>query len=265
VGELKKRIGTALVAGPLVVALFAFLPPGFFLLLLALVFALAAYEWGSMAQTREVSAAVALGLVSFVPLYFGHLSLYLLWLLFSPALYLLVKIVRPGAQDSTINETMGRFIAVLLLSEVFLCLPLFSFYRMKEFYTYAPVILLLTIWASDTAAYLAGKSMGRHKLAPLVSPKKTVEGFLGAVAGALLAMLLFYHPMGMTPLSAAGVGAAIGILGQLGDMLESIAKRVCKVKDSSSLIPGHGGILDRIDSFLLTAPFLYLYLTGFTQ
>jgi phosphatidate cytidylyltransferase len=180
-----------------------------------------------------------------------------------------LKVARTGGQDASINQDMGRSVVVLLLAEVFLGLPLFSFYRLKEIDRFLPVSLLLIIWASDTAAYLTGKNMGRHKLAPLVSPKKTVEGLFGAMAGALLVTLLFRHWMhwmtGMTALSAAAVGAAIGVLGQLGDMLESIAKRVCKVKDSSSLIPGHGGILDRIDSFLLTAPFLYQYLSGLTK
>jgi phosphatidate cytidylyltransferase len=99
----------------------------------------------------------------------------------------------------------------------------------------------------------------------MISPKKTVEGLIGAIAGALVVTLLFHRWMGMTPLSAAGAGAVIGLLGQVGDMIESIGKRVCGVKDSSSLIPGHGGILDRIDSFILTAPFLSYYLTGFLR
>jgi phosphatidate cytidylyltransferase len=232
---------------------------------MGLVLILAVYEWASMARTRDTFAVMVLAAISLVPLYMDRPGLYLLWLLFSPALYLLLKVARPGAEDASINQTVGTSIVVLLLSEVFLGLPLFSFYRLKELDPYLPVILLLIIWASDTAAYLTGKSMGRHKLAPLVSPKKTVEGLVGAMAGALLITLLFRHRMGMTTLFAAVLGAAIGVLGQLGDMLESIAKRVCKVKDSSSLIPGHGGILDRIDSFLLTAPFLYHCLSGFTK
>ncbi len=264
-GELQKRIGSAFVVGPFIVLLFAFLPPRPFLLFLAVVFALAAYEWAAMAKTRDTFAALALAVISFVPLYLDRPGLYLLWLLFSPALYLLLKMARPDPGDTSMNQTMGRFIVVLLVSEVFLGLPLFSFYSLKGRGPYLPVILLLIIWGSDTAAYLAGKSMGRHKLAPLVSPKKTVEGLLGAMVGALLVTLLFRHWIGMTALSASVVGAAIGALGQLGDMLESIAKRVCNVKDSSLLIPGHGGILDRIDSFLLTAPFLYQYLSGFTK
>ncbi len=268
-GDFKKRVGSALVAGPFIVLLFAFLPPAPFLLFLGLVLVLAVYEWASVARTGDIFAVVVLAVISFVSLCMDRPGLYLLWLLFSPALYLLMKVARPGARDASINHAMGTSIVVLLLAQVFLGLPLFSFYRLKEIDRFLPVSLLLIIWASDTAAYLAGKSMGRHKLAPLVSPKKTVEGLVGAMAGALLVTLLFRHwmhwMMGMTILSAAAVGGAIGLLGQLGDMLESIAKRVCEKKDSSSLIPGHGGILDRIDSFLLTAPFLYHYLTGFTK
>lgn len=264
-GDLRKRVGSAAVGGPLTILLFLFLPPLPFLLLMGLVCALAVHEWASMAQVRDEVTVIVLALSAFVPLFMDLPWLYPLWLLFSGALYLLLMIVRPRHEDPSINQNIGRFLVVLLISQLFLCIPLFSFYRLKKFSPYAPAILVLIIWASDTAAYFTGKSLGRHRLAPVISPKKTVEGLVGAIAGALAVTLLFHSPMGMTPLAAAGIGAAIGLLGQLGDMLESIGKRVCSVKDSSSLIPGHGGILDRIDSFILTAPFLSCYLAGFMR
>ncbi|MGD0657771.1 MAG: phosphatidate cytidylyltransferase [Syntrophorhabdales bacterium] len=264
-GDLRKRVGSAAIGGPVTILLFLFLPPVPFLLLMGLVCALAAHEWASMTQVRDKVTLIVLALSAFVPLYMNLPSLYPVWLLFSAALYLLVMIVRPIAEDPSINQNIGRFLVVLLLSQVFLCISLFSFYRLKMFDPYVPAILLLIIWASDTAAYFSGKGLGRHKLAPMISPKKTVEGLIGAIAGALIVTLLFHRRMGMTPLSAAVAGAVIGLLGQVGDMIESIGKRVCGVKDSSSLIPGHGGILDRIDSFILTAPFLSSYLTGFLR
>jgi len=264
-GNLKKRVGSGLVVGPLVVLLFVFSPPLPFLLFMGLVLLVATWEWASMARTADIFAPMILVAASFAPLYMDRTDLYLLWLLLSPALYLAFKILKPGVVDASVNRVMAKCILVILFSEVFLGLPLFSFYRLKELDPYLPAILLLIVWASDTAAYAAGKSIGRHKLAPLISPNKTVEGFFGAMAGALLVTLLFGHRMGLTFLSAGCAGAAIGVLGQLGDMLESIAKRVCDVKDSSSLIPGHGGILDRIDSFIITAPFLYHYLSGFSK
>lgn len=264
-GDLRKRVGSAAVGGPLTILLFLFLPRVPFLLLMGLVCAVAAHEWASMTQVRDKVSVIVLALSAFVPLSMNLPFLYLLWPLFSAALYLLLMIVKPRHGDPSINENIGRFVVVLILSQLFLCIPLFSFYRLKVFHPYAPAILLLIIWASDTAAYFTGKGLGRRRLAPAISPKKTVEGLAGAIAGALVVTLLFRHQMGMPPLLAAGIGAAIGLLGQLGDMLESIAKRVCRVKDSSSLIPGHGGILDRIDSFILTAPFLCYCLTGFMR
>jgi phosphatidate cytidylyltransferase len=265
VGDLRKRVLSALVGGPLTILLFLFLPPEPFLVLMGLVCALAVHEWASMAQVRDRFAVIVLALSALVPLYMNLPSLYPFWLLSSAAIYLLLAIVRPRREGPSAIQDIGRLVVVLLLSQLFLCIPLFSFYRLKVFNPYVPAILVLVIWASDTAAYFTGKGLGRHRLAPIISPKKTVEGLIGAIAGALAVTLLFHVQMGIRPLSAAGVGAAIGFLGQLGDMLESIGKRVCSVKDSSSLIPGHGGILDRIDSFILTAPFLSCYLTGLTR
>ena len=177
-------------------------------------------------------------------------------------------VIPPGIETAapdghSANRDLGLTLSVLLASEVFLVLPLFYLYRLKEVTYYLPLILLLIIWASDTAAYLLGKTMGRHKLVPVISPKKTYEGLLGAVLGAMLVTLLFHDKMEIGIPESIILGALIGVLGQLGDILESVGKRVWKVKDSSGLIPGHGGILDRIDSFLFTTPLVYHYLMGF--
>ena len=262
-GDLKRRALSALVLGPLVLIIFVFLPPQPFLFFMAAVLAVAVHELASMAGLRSRLLIAALAVVVLIPLYAGRPDTYVLCVFFSPALYLVFRLLTPRSQNGSVIGEIGTTATVLVISQFFLALALFSLYRLKEIDRYLPLMLLLTIWASDTAAYLVGKNMGRHKLAPHISPKKTVEGLLGAVAGSLLITLFFSNRLGLTLLPAIVVGLFIGILGQLGDMLESIAKRVWNVKDSSSLIPGHGGILDRLDSFLLTAPFMYYYLSGF--
>jgi len=122
-------------------------------------------------------------------------------------------------------------------------------------------LLVLVTWGSDASAYLTGSILGRHQLCPVVSPKKTVEGALGgligAVAAALLAGAWFYEDLPV--IHAVAVGALLGILGLFGDLSESALKRSAGVKDTGNLIPGHGGLLDRIDSLLFTSPALYYY------
>ena len=122
-------------------------------------------------------------------------------------------------------------------------------------------MLFFVVMCGDSAAYYVVSTLGKHQLYPEVSPKKSIEGALGGVAGsiggALLARYLFY------PELAAGhaVMAALllGVLGQIGDLFESMIKRSCGVKDSGFIIPGHGGVLDRLDSILFAAPALYYY------
>jgi phosphatidate cytidylyltransferase len=122
------------------------------------------------------------------------------------------------------------------------------------------VILVLAItWIQDSAAYFVGRALGRTKMAPLLSPKKTWEGFAGGLAASVLAALAAAFLLGL-PVSygaAALIGAATGVTGPLGDLGESLIKRQIGVKDSGALIPGHGGILDRMDSLLFTAPTVY--------
>ncbi|HXF38997.1 MAG TPA: phosphatidate cytidylyltransferase [Blastocatellia bacterium] len=117
------------------------------------------------------------------------------------------------------------------------------------------------VMMTDTGAYYTGRTIGRHKLAPRISPGKTVEGsvggFVAAIAAGLLCKLIFFHELPIA--HALLLGAAIGAIGQIGDLAESMLKRSANVKDSGKLLPGHGGVLDRIDSILFCAPLLYFY------
>lgn len=122
--------------------------------------------------------------------------------------------------------------------------------------------LFVCIWACDSAAYFVGLAIGKHKLFPRVSPKKSWEGAIAGFCASVLTFWLFGTAM-MSSLPvgiALGAGALIGVVGQIGDLAESLLKRDAGVKDSSSLIPGHGGVLDRFDSILFGAPALLLYL-----
>jgi len=127
---------------------------------------------------------------------------------------------------------------------------------------YTVLSVLVMIWICDSAAYYGGKAVGRHKLFPRVSPNKTWEGamfgFIFSIVTALAAkyIVLDYLSVG----SALIIGLIVGVFGQIGDLVESLFKRDAGVKDSSNLIPGHGGVLDRFDSLLFVSPLVYLYL-----
>jgi phosphatidate cytidylyltransferase len=124
------------------------------------------------------------------------------------------------------------------------------------------LFLFGTLWLSDTLAMGAGKAIGRRKLAPQISPGKTTEGFVaGVMGGAITALILGHWRLSeqMLPLLLVG-GILVSIVGQLGDLVESIWKRSVGAKDSSTIIPGHGGVLDRFDSLLFSAPALYWWL-----
>ena len=123
------------------------------------------------------------------------------------------------------------------------------------------LFLVGVTWAGESAAYLVGSSLGRHRLAPILSPRKTVEGAVAQVivsVAAALALATWLLP-GCGLAGAAGAGILLGVIGQVGDLAESAIKRSIGTKDTGGLIPGHGGMLDRIDSLLFNAPALYLY------
>lgn len=138
-------------------------------------------------------------------------------------------------------------------------LPKFSTLDTEKTFTLEVFMLFVLIWSSDTFAYLTGKFFGKHKMAPKISPKKTWEGFAG---GVVLTLLLGFFVEQYFPELRGNwmiVGLLVSIFAPLGDLVESQLKRSFAVKDSGNIIPGHGGVLDRLDSFIICAPVVYLY------
>jgi phosphatidate cytidylyltransferase len=159
-------------------------------------------------------------------------------------------------------------IALTLLGIIYIALPFSLLYLMgfTEFTAngYKPERILgffFLLWTSDTGAYLVGMTIGRHPFFPRISPKKSWEGFIGGVASTLLVALVISHYFtALSPVNWLVIGAIIAIFGALGDLIESLLKRSLQVKDSGNILPGHGGILDRFDSVIFSAPLVYIYL-----
>jgi phosphatidate cytidylyltransferase len=168
-------------------------------------------------------------------------------------------------------------VAATVLGVAYVAVPLSYAYALRYFEyavgraggTAVLMLPVLATWASDIGGYAAGRTLGRRRLIPSVSPGKTVEGALGALAaaGALAAgyahwVLPRVAQLGFAPGRAVAFGVLISVVAQLGDLVESLLKRDAVVKDSSQLIPGHGGVLDRVDSLLFVLPASYLLLGG---
>lgn len=129
---------------------------------------------------------------------------------------------------------------------------------------YIPSIIIgifVLIWTNDTFAYIVGKSIGKTKLFERISPKKTIEGFIGGVVFAIIASFIIAHYSGsLTLFSWIVIAVLVSLLGTVGDLVESKFKREAGVKDSGTIMPGHGGIYDRLDSVIFVAPFIFLFL-----
>ena len=144
---------------------------------------------------------------------------------------------------------------------------LFSSCMVAETPLYHPVVMLfciLTIWINDIGAYLVGVSIGRHKLFERVSPKKSWEGFLGGVVIAILFGMFAGFVMEQSMVKWGVLGIIVSVSGVYGDLVESMFKRFVDVKDSGSIMPGHGGFLDRFDALLFAMPFIFVYFTILT-
>ena len=125
------------------------------------------------------------------------------------------------------------------------------------------LLLLLAVWSYDTGAYLVGRQFGRARFLSHISPSKTYAGLVGGIACATVVVAALLAALGQAPIHALALGPLVALAAQAGDLAESMLKRAADVKDSGDLIPGHGGMLDRVDSFLFAAPVMTLYVVAF--
>ncbi|MEI7027297.1 phosphatidate cytidylyltransferase [Paenibacillus sp. y28] len=160
------------------------------------------------------------------------------------------------------NRTTLDHAALLFAGVVYIGLG-FSYMittRTMEHGLFWTLFVFVCVWSSDSGAYFSGKAIGRTKLWPEISPNKTIEGSLGGVVWSVVAALLFayFFPEIVSYGKAVVLGIVIAVVGQFGDLIQSAYKRIRDVKDTGTLLPGHGGVLDRCDSWMVVFPFLHL-------
>jgi phosphatidate cytidylyltransferase len=165
------------------------------------------------------------------------------------------------------NKTEYNDISFVLFSSLYVGFGFFYLVetRILENGVQLLFFVLFMIWATDSGAYFVGKSMGKRKLWPIISPNKTIEGAVGGIFFSILVAIIYYAAsfVDLSLLPILIVSVLVGVFGQIGDLAESAFKRIYDVKDSGSLLPGHGGILDRLDSALFVFPLLHvLHLLG---
>lgn len=243
------RIVTAVLAGSITLAAILWREPWGWLIVSVAIYAVGSREiWALLPSGNGWDISVSFFAV--LPLFFEPgtpvqlLTLGLVWVLAVATLMLW----RPN----NIGWTPGLFMWVLCGVAAGLVLKL-QFNGSGALTVNLLLLALLPLWVGDSLAYFVGKAIGRHKLAPSISPNKTWEGAIANLVGCLAAAYAIGIWLKLPVAASIAVGLTTGILGQIGDLLQSRIKRLANVKDSGSILPGHGGVLDRLDSFLFSA------------
>jgi phosphatidate cytidylyltransferase len=260
------RVLTSIVLVPVLFAVVWLMPSGYFAGLTIIAAAIGQYELYTMARARGITPLTILGLVLgacivfnvYRPFYIYRGGPYF-WITVCILVVIVARLFSRRPVEGALED-----IAVTLFGIVYVAL-LFSF--QVAIHAGPPgkqwlVFLFLVIWASDIGAYYVGTAFGKHRLYEKISPKKSIEGLLGGILASVLVAILC--KLWLVPAAgwaeAALLGAFLALVGTVGDLAESLIKRSAGVKDSGTIIPGHGGILDRMDSMLFAAPMLFFYL-----
>ena len=271
---LWQRVGTAAVGIPVTMILIYYGGIAFFLAVLFL--ALLGYrEYAGMLRRQGIQVARRSGTVGIILLLAAarwgnsYEQLFIVFLFFVAVLSRVV-VCRQTFDFSDAAATVAGFVYVGLAFTHFILLRMLEGENVVS--TAAGIwpagvaylfVTLLATWAGDVSAYFVGSWWGRHKMCPQISPGKSWEGWGGGIVGTLLVAYLVAKICGMPLAVAMAPGVIAAAVGPLGDLVESAIKRFAGVKDSGRLLPGHGGVLDRLDSLMFTVPFVYFYVQSF--
>lgn len=276
--ELAKRVASALVGAPVAIACIWY-GDAALATLLSVLAAAGAWEFYRMARGAGAAPFARTGIVlaALVPLAAHAHRLQVATLPLTAAVLVVLGLLALAIWRRGVDGRPLLAAAATVLGVLYVAVPLAYGYALRYFdwavgRPAGAALLLLPVlctWASDIGAYAAGRLLGGPKLIPAVSPGKTISGAVGGLV-ASAALAAFYAPLVLRPVAQLGFapgrallfGVVVSVAAQLGDLVESLLKRDAKVKDSSQLIPGHGGVLDRVDSLLFVLPASYLLLRG---
>jgi phosphatidate cytidylyltransferase len=262
------RILVSIVAIPLIIVA-CYFGKAYFLILILAIAILSYYEFYTLALNKQMYANLPVGILGILILvvnqYFHIFQVLDFIILFIVVLSIIELFRNKGSAIYNLGATLlGTFYIGLFAGSLISIRELYP--HINTLYMrggYIIISILAAIWICDTAAFYGGTKFGKHKLFKRVSPNKSWEGavfgFLFAILSMILAKIIVLSFLSWYACILFGI--IIGTIGQLGDLIESLMKRDAGVKDSSNFIPGHGGIFDRFDSLLFTAPVIFLYLT----
>jgi phosphatidate cytidylyltransferase len=261
--NIRQRVITSAIVLPIVVACVYFGGIPFLLLVLTLAI-ISINEFYNMMRVKDYLPAYYVG--NFFTVFFIVFAYFALKKNWEPAHSAILTVAALVTMIATLFLKRPKEaivdIAVTLLGMIYIgwFFSYFLFIRALSENGGYLFFLAATIWALDTIAYFVGKKFGKRKLLPSISPNKSVEGALAGFIFGIIAAGVFGYYAGFNMLHSLILGILIGVMAQIGDLFESLIKRDAGVKDSSQLMPGHGGVLDRMDSFILAAPVVYYYL-----
>jgi phosphatidate cytidylyltransferase len=271
-GNTTKRVLVSFIGIPVILVV-SYVGSAFFFTFVLVIALISFYEYSLIVKAKGARTNKWMGFLGIILLLINQVSHVFDTFLFFVILLLLLSSVELFRNNGSVIFNIGSTLLGILYIGLFAgsLLGIREFYpSIGDFYTrggYLIISMFVGIWVCDSAAFFGGTALGKHKLFPRVSPNKSWEG---AILGFLFAVIsiLLLKPVILNFLSWADIivlGIIIGTVGQIGDLIESLIKRDAGVKDSSNLIPGHGGIFDRFDSVLFTAPVIFLYLKYFQQ
>ena len=267
-GNTAVRVLVSIAAIPLLVLL-SYFGGVYFLSFVLIITGISFYEFSVIAKAKGANVNINPGLIAIIFLVINQYRFFVSQYHFLIAFFIVLLIFELFRNNGSAIQNIGATLLGVFYLGIFgsTLIGIREFYpNIDELYTnggYLIISIFATIWICDSAAFFGGTALGKNKLFPRVSPKKSWEGAIFGFVFALLAMILAKNlVLDFLPLQdALIIGFIIGTFGQIGDLVESLIKRDAGVKDSSKLIPGHGGIFDRFDSLLFSSPIIYLYLT----